>query len=171
MAVSPEGTKPPDDEIRPEYDFRTMRGVVRGKYAADYRERLRIVRLAKDVASFRGRGGSKRGSARILAEPARRRNPGLTENDGGTHVGRRSIVSISWRDDLSIAVECSELDEFLGIMRQIKPFLVRNRPYRPLLHGQRAKQDFNGTLVLVHTDLVDDQGIGHDGVPFDLGLQ
>ena len=26
-----------------------MRGVVRGKYAADYRERLRIVRLAKDV--------------------------------------------------------------------------------------------------------------------------
>jgi hypothetical protein len=27
-----------------------MRGVVRGKYAARYRERLRVVRLADDVA-------------------------------------------------------------------------------------------------------------------------
>jgi hypothetical protein len=43
--------KPPNDEMRPEYDFRTMRGVVRGKYAAEYRERLRIVRLAKDVGA------------------------------------------------------------------------------------------------------------------------
>lgn len=51
MAVSPEGTKPPDDEMRPEYDFRTMRGVVRGKYAAEYREYLRVVRLAKDVGA------------------------------------------------------------------------------------------------------------------------
>ena len=49
MAVSPEGPNPPNDEMRPDYDFRAMRGVVRGKYAADYRERLRIVRLAKDV--------------------------------------------------------------------------------------------------------------------------
>jgi len=37
--------------MRPEYDFRTMRGVVRGKYAARYRERLRIVRLEADVAA------------------------------------------------------------------------------------------------------------------------
>ena len=50
MAVSPEGTKPPDDEMR-QYDFRTMRGVVRGKYAADYGQYLRIVRLAKDVGA------------------------------------------------------------------------------------------------------------------------
>lgn len=49
MAVSPDGPKPPDDEMRPEYDFRAMRGIVRGKYAARYRERLRIVRLAEDV--------------------------------------------------------------------------------------------------------------------------
>jgi hypothetical protein len=41
----------PDDEMRPEYDFRTMRGVVRGKYAARYRERLRVVRLADDVGT------------------------------------------------------------------------------------------------------------------------
>jgi hypothetical protein len=51
MAVSPEEMKPPDDGMRSEYDFRTMRGVVRGKYATDYRERLRIVRLAKDVGA------------------------------------------------------------------------------------------------------------------------
>ncbi|MBL8797565.1 MAG: hypothetical protein JNM56_26935 [Planctomycetia bacterium] len=47
MAASPD---PGDDSLRPEYDFRTMRGVVRGKYASRYRERLRVVRLAEDVA-------------------------------------------------------------------------------------------------------------------------
>jgi len=47
MAASLE---PDGDELRPEYDFRALRGVVRGKYAARYRERLRVVRLAADVA-------------------------------------------------------------------------------------------------------------------------
>jgi hypothetical protein len=47
MATSPE----PADELRPEYDFRTMGSGVRGKYAARYRERLRLVRLAADVAA------------------------------------------------------------------------------------------------------------------------
>lgn len=41
-----------NDELRPEYDFRKMRGVVRGKYAARYHERLRVVRIADDIASF-----------------------------------------------------------------------------------------------------------------------
>lgn len=50
MATSPENSEPAD-EMRPEYDFRTMRGVVRGKYAARYRERLRLVRLSADVAA------------------------------------------------------------------------------------------------------------------------
>jgi hypothetical protein len=50
MATSREDTGPTDDELLPEYDFRSMRGVVRGKYAARYRERLRVVRLADDVA-------------------------------------------------------------------------------------------------------------------------
>lgn len=40
-----------DDDIQPEYDFRSLRGVVRGKYAARYRERLRVVRLAEDVSA------------------------------------------------------------------------------------------------------------------------
>lgn len=38
------------DDMRPEYDFRNLRGVTRGKYAERYAERLRIVRLAEDVA-------------------------------------------------------------------------------------------------------------------------
>lgn len=50
MATSPDDTGAGDD-LRPEYDFRAMRGVVRGKYAARYRERLRVVRLADDVAT------------------------------------------------------------------------------------------------------------------------
>ena len=51
MATSPDEPKPPEDEMRPEYDLRAMSGVVRGKYAARYRERLRLVRLADDVAA------------------------------------------------------------------------------------------------------------------------
>ena len=50
MATSPDETESADDELRPEYDFHSLRGVVRGKYAARYRERLRVVRLADDVA-------------------------------------------------------------------------------------------------------------------------
>ena len=42
---------PDDDELRPEYDFRTMKGVVRGKYSARYQERLRVICLAEDVAA------------------------------------------------------------------------------------------------------------------------
>jgi hypothetical protein len=51
MATSPENAEPTGDEMCPEYDFRSLRGVVRGKYAARYRERLRVVRLADDVAA------------------------------------------------------------------------------------------------------------------------
>ncbi len=50
MATSP-NPPVPDDDLQPEYDFRSMRGVVRGKYAARYRERLRMVRLAADVSA------------------------------------------------------------------------------------------------------------------------
>jgi hypothetical protein len=39
-----------DDDMLPEYDFRTLKGVERGKYVERYRERLRLVRLDKDVA-------------------------------------------------------------------------------------------------------------------------
>jgi hypothetical protein len=39
------------DDLQPERDFRSLRGVVRGKYAARYHERLRVVRLASDVSA------------------------------------------------------------------------------------------------------------------------
>jgi hypothetical protein len=51
MATSRDETGPVDDALRHEYDFRALRGVVRGKYAARYCERLRVVRLADDVAA------------------------------------------------------------------------------------------------------------------------
>ncbi len=51
MAISPDNEKSSGDEMRPTYNFRELKGVVRGKYAARYRERLRIVRLEKDVAN------------------------------------------------------------------------------------------------------------------------
>lgn len=50
MATSLDETAPLD-ELRPEYDFRSLRSVVRGKYTARYQERLRVVRLATDVAA------------------------------------------------------------------------------------------------------------------------
>jgi hypothetical protein len=48
MAVSPNPPEP--DGMRDDYDFRQLKGVVRGKYAERYREKLRVVRLAEDVA-------------------------------------------------------------------------------------------------------------------------
>ena len=49
------GTSPDDleatDDLQLEYDFRSLRGVVRGKYAARYQERLRVVRLPDDVSA------------------------------------------------------------------------------------------------------------------------
>jgi hypothetical protein len=48
MATSPENSAA--DDLRPEYDFRSMSGVTRGKYAVRYQAKLRIVRLADDVA-------------------------------------------------------------------------------------------------------------------------
>lgn len=37
------------DELKPEYDFASMPGGVRGKYAARYRQGVNIVKLDDDV--------------------------------------------------------------------------------------------------------------------------
>ena len=53
MATSPDD-QGLNEDLEPEYDFRSLRGVVGGKYADRYRERVRVVRLAADVsAAFR----------------------------------------------------------------------------------------------------------------------
>jgi len=48
MAPSPDQR---DDDVHEEYDFSTLRGVVRGKYATQYGERVRIIHLDPDVAA------------------------------------------------------------------------------------------------------------------------
>ena len=50
MAASPD-ERETTDVLEPEYDFRSLRGIVRGKYAERYRERLRVVRLAPDISA------------------------------------------------------------------------------------------------------------------------
>jgi len=50
MSISPDESPEPGDDMRSEYDFRKLHGVIRGKYADAYKEQLRIVRLADDVA-------------------------------------------------------------------------------------------------------------------------
>ena len=45
MADSPDANDAGDNDMREEYDFQSLQGVVRGKYAARYAERLRVVRL------------------------------------------------------------------------------------------------------------------------------
>lgn len=40
-----------NDELREEYDFSSMPGSVRGKYAAAYRQGTNLVRLDPDVAA------------------------------------------------------------------------------------------------------------------------
>lgn len=91
MATSPDQSNATDD-VEPEYDFRSLRGVVRGKYTARYQERLRVVRLAADVSGafadeaevnaalreyLRGRQGRPAGSP-TFNEPAGVKPP-LTE--------------------------------------------------------------------------------------------
>ena len=40
-----------EDDLRPEYDFSQMKGGVRGKYVARYREGTNLVLLDPDVAA------------------------------------------------------------------------------------------------------------------------
>lgn len=39
------------DELRPEYDFASMSGGVRGKYAARYQQGVNIIKLDDDVSA------------------------------------------------------------------------------------------------------------------------
>ena len=50
MADSHDVSDAGDDAMREEYDVQSLQGVVRGKYAARYAERLRVVRLDADIA-------------------------------------------------------------------------------------------------------------------------
>lgn len=51
MATFPNQPNEQEDALRPAYDFRSLKGVQRGKYAAKYQSRLRLIRLADDIGS------------------------------------------------------------------------------------------------------------------------
>ena len=44
--------RPEDDDLRPEYDFASMKGGVRGKYATRYQAGTNLVLLSPDVAKY-----------------------------------------------------------------------------------------------------------------------
>jgi hypothetical protein len=50
MDGSPDDVPSAVDDMRDDYDFLKMEGVVRGKYTDAYKKNLRIVRLAEDIA-------------------------------------------------------------------------------------------------------------------------
>ena len=50
IADSPDANDVGDNDMREEYDFKSLQGVVRGKHTARYAERLRVVRLDADIA-------------------------------------------------------------------------------------------------------------------------
>ncbi|MFM9059191.1 MAG: hypothetical protein ACKOSQ_08720 [Planctomycetaceae bacterium] len=60
------------DDMRDEYEFGALEGVVRGKYAARYAEGLRVVRLDPDVAAaFPDEAAVNSALRRFLAEHPR----------------------------------------------------------------------------------------------------
>ncbi len=66
-----------EDHLLPEYNFRSLAGLVRGKYAARYRERLRVVRLAADVAaSFPDEAAVNEALRKYIAEHPTESQPG-----------------------------------------------------------------------------------------------
>ena len=64
-------TEDSDDELRPEYDPSLLKGGVRGKYAARYREGTNLVRLAPDVAQAFPDDDSVNEALRLLIKVAK----------------------------------------------------------------------------------------------------
>jgi hypothetical protein len=63
--------KPADDELRPEYDLKALRGGVRGKYYQRYKSRLHVVRLSPEVAAAFPAEESVNQALRLLLQLAR----------------------------------------------------------------------------------------------------
>lgn len=57
-----------DDDLRPEYDFSTMKGGVRGKYVERYREGTNLVLLDPDVAAAFPDGKAVNDALRLLLQ-------------------------------------------------------------------------------------------------------
>jgi hypothetical protein len=63
------------DDLRAQYDFATMTGGVRGKYAKQYRETTNLILLAPDVAEVFHDNTSVNAALRSLIGIARTRVP------------------------------------------------------------------------------------------------
>ena len=72
-----------DDELRPEYDLRTLlKGSVRGKYANRYRAGTNLVLLEPDIAKVFGSAEAVNEALRLvlqLTKLAVSKSPGLVE--------------------------------------------------------------------------------------------
>lgn len=59
-----------DDDLRPEYDLSELKGGVRGKYAAKYKEGTNLILLEPDVAKVFKDSESVNGALRLLIKIA-----------------------------------------------------------------------------------------------------
>lgn len=57
-----------EDDLRPEYDFSSMKGGVRGKYVERYREGTNLVLLDPDVAAAFPDGKAVNDALRLLLQ-------------------------------------------------------------------------------------------------------
>lgn len=70
-----------DDEMRPHYDISSLRGKVRGKYAAHYAAGPHVVRLAPDVAAaFKSDTAVNAALRHYLQDTLGRSSPPITAN-------------------------------------------------------------------------------------------
>jgi hypothetical protein len=64
-----------EDELRPEYDFATMVGGVRGKYVERYRAGTNLVLLEPEIAQAFPTDASVNDALRLLLQIAQRQQP------------------------------------------------------------------------------------------------
>ncbi len=64
-----------EDELRPEYDFSSMTGGVRGKYVERYRSGTNVVLLDQDVTKAFPTSTSVNEALRLLLQVAQRQQP------------------------------------------------------------------------------------------------
>jgi hypothetical protein len=64
-----------EDELRPEYDFSSMTGGVRGKYVERYRAGTNVVLLDQDVAKAFPTSTSVNEALRLLLQVAQHQQP------------------------------------------------------------------------------------------------
>jgi hypothetical protein len=72
--MSVESQHEPEDDVRPEYDFSSMKEGVRGKYVERYRERTNLVLLDPDVAEAFLTSEAVNEALRLLMQIAQRQS-------------------------------------------------------------------------------------------------